>query len=187
MLAAIAVAAAAIAAPRLARVGSAVTLRDAQYVRAQALGPRPGPVLVEAGGSAWVLAPDWSHVLGEPDAWAVRVSLPPEGGACVLSTGAAASPTGLCRVTVPPGSAWVVRAWFCGGERLEEIVVDLSCPADLDGDGGITVDDQLWFMADYEAGDLAADLDDGTGAGRSDGGVDVDDLLYFLAHYETGC
>ncbi len=69
-----------------------------------------------------------------------------------------------------------------------------TCPADLDDgsgtgtpDGGVDINDLLYFLAQYEAGALPADLDDGSGAGTPDGGVDINDLLFFLAHYEAGC
>ena len=68
------------------------------------------------------------------------------------------------------------------------------CAADLDDgtgtgtrDGGVDVNDLLYFLAMYEAGDTAVDLDDGSGTGYPDGGVDVSDLLFFLTHYEGGC
>lgn len=73
---------------------------------------------------------------------------------------------------------------------------DLStrCPVDLDDgsgagtcDGGVDVNDLLYFLTQYEAGDAAVDLDDGSGSGTADGGVDINDLLFFLAHYEAGC
>ncbi len=69
-----------------------------------------------------------------------------------------------------------------------------TCPADLDDgsgtgvpDGGVDINDLLYFLAFYEAGDVAVDLDDGSGTGTPDGGVDINDLLFFLAHYEGGC
>ena len=76
--------------------------------------------------------------------------------------------------------------------------LETRCPADLDNgsgfgsassakDGGVTIDDMLFFLAAYEATDARADLDDGSGAGTPDGGVDINDLLFFLAHYEAGC
>lgn len=69
------------------------------------------------------------------------------------------------------------------------------CPSDIDDgsgagacDGGTDINDLLFFLVHYEAGESAqADLDDGTGTGMPDGGVDINDLLFFLAHYETGC
>ena len=72
--------------------------------------------------------------------------------------------------------------------------VGTCCPADLDNgsasgtpDGGVDINDLLYFLARYEAGSTAADLDDGSGLGVRDGGVDINDLLFFLTHYEGGC
>ncbi len=69
-----------------------------------------------------------------------------------------------------------------------------TCPADLDDgsgtgtpDGGVDINDLLYFLAQYEGGLLPADLDDGSGTGTPDGGVDINDLLFFLTHYEAGC
>ena len=68
------------------------------------------------------------------------------------------------------------------------------CPADLDDgsstgtpDGGVDINDLLYFLTQYEAGALPADLADGSCTGTPDGGVDINDLLFFLAHYEAGC
>ncbi len=70
----------------------------------------------------------------------------------------------------------------------------LTCPADVDDgsgtgtpDGGVDINDLLYFLAQYEAGGSCADLDDGSGTGTPDGGVDINDLLYFLTRYEGGC
>ncbi len=67
-------------------------------------------------------------------------------------------------------------------------------PADLDDggaagqpDGGIDINDLLYFLTQYELGLCGADLDGGAGNGLPDGGVDINDLLFFLAHYEGGC
>jgi hypothetical protein len=54
-------------------------------------------------------------------------------------------------------------------------------------DGGVTIDDLLMFLANYDAGAAIADLDDGSGAGRPDGGVTVEDLSYFLMRLAAGC
>jgi hypothetical protein len=69
-----------------------------------------------------------------------------------------------------------------------------SCPADLDNgsgtgttDGGVDINDLLYFLQRFEAGSIAADLDNASGTGTPDGGVDINDLLFFLAHFEQGC
>lgn len=68
------------------------------------------------------------------------------------------------------------------------------CPADLDDgsgtgmpDGGVTIEDLLYYLVIFNAGDARADLDDGSGTGTRDGGVTIEDLLYMLAHYQSGC
>ncbi len=68
------------------------------------------------------------------------------------------------------------------------------CPADVDdgsgtgsSDGGVTVDDLLYYLSIYERGTVGADLDDGSGTGRRDRGVTIDDLLYYVRRYEDGC
>ncbi len=68
------------------------------------------------------------------------------------------------------------------------------CAADLDDgsgtghcDGGVTVEDLLYFLDQFEQGTLVADLDDGSSTGLPDGGVTIDDLLYFLVRFVAGC
>lgn len=68
------------------------------------------------------------------------------------------------------------------------------CIADIDDgsgsglcDGGVTIDDLLYFLAIFEEGLLRADVDDGSGTGTPDEGVTIDDLLYFLTRFESGC
>jgi cytochrome c peroxidase len=79
--------------------------------------------------------------------------------------------------------------FFCG---------DLGCPtrciADIDDgseigfpDGGVTVDDLLFYLARFESGSILADVDDGSATGTADGGVTIDDLLYYLVRFEAGC
>jgi hypothetical protein len=70
----------------------------------------------------------------------------------------------------------------------------IACPADLDNgsgngvpDGGVDINDLLYFLVQFEAGAVVVDLDNGTGTGTPDGGVDINDLLYFLVHFEAGC
>jgi hypothetical protein len=85
-----------------------------------------------------------------------------------------------------------------GGAGVMLLHVSLNCPpvciADMDDgtgtgtpDGGVTIDDLLYYLGVYEAGTSRADVDNGTGTGTPDGGVTIDDLLYYLARFETGC
>ena len=69
-----------------------------------------------------------------------------------------------------------------------------NCVADFDDgsgtgtrDGAVTIDDLLYFIALYEAGDVHGDVDNGTFTGTQDGAITIDDLLFFLFHYENGC
>ncbi|MGD9791366.1 MAG: GC-type dockerin domain-anchored protein [Phycisphaerales bacterium] len=68
------------------------------------------------------------------------------------------------------------------------------CPADVDDgastgtpDGGVTIDDLLYYINQFSLGLPAADLDNGTGLGIKDNGVTIDDLLYYLQHFAAGC
>lgn len=73
------------------------------------------------------------------------------------------------------------------------------CPGDLDNDGNVgngrvcdsavDINDLLFFLGAFEAGDSGVDLDDDgdPAAAHPDGGVDISDLLFFLAHFEAGC
>ncbi len=72
--------------------------------------------------------------------------------------------------------------------------LNTTCVADVDdgsglgeGDGGVTIDDLIYFLALYEAGLPCADVDDGSGTGTPDGGITIDDLIYFLTRFEAGC
>ncbi len=69
-----------------------------------------------------------------------------------------------------------------------------ACIADFDDgsgtgspDGGVTIDDLLYYLVIFEQGAICADVDDGSGTGTTDGGVTIDDLLYFLLRFESGC
>lgn len=72
-----------------------------------------------------------------------------------------------------------------------------NCPADLDDDGdlanggnpdgGVTIDDLIYFLRAFEAGALEADLDDGEIGGIRDCGVGIDDLIFYLIRFESAC
>lgn len=70
----------------------------------------------------------------------------------------------------------------------------LVCIADMDDgtasgqpDGGVTIDDLLYFLVQYSLGIPRADVDDGSSFGIPDGGVTIDDLLYYLLRFAAGC
>ena len=74
------------------------------------------------------------------------------------------------------------------------LVVPACCVADTDNgtgtgvcDGGVGIEDLLYFLGQYNAGTMRADVDDGTGTGHPDGGVGIEDLLYYLIRYNAGC
>lgn len=70
-----------------------------------------------------------------------------------------------------------------------------TCIADVDNgtgsgipDGGVTIDDLLFYLTQYENGsECPADVDNGNGTGTPDGGVTIDDLLYYLDRFANGC
>jgi photosystem II stability/assembly factor-like uncharacterized protein len=81
-----------------------------------------------------------------------------------------------------------------GGEIWQMDGLPVRCPADMDDgtgagtpDGGVTIDDLLYFLTAYANGVPRADLDNGTSTGTPDGGVTIDDLLYFLSRFDLGC
>jgi hypothetical protein len=70
----------------------------------------------------------------------------------------------------------------------------VACPADFDDgsgtgspDGGVGIEDLLYYLTLFGIGDVRADLDDGSNTGTTDGGVTIDDLLYFLDRFDAGC
>lgn len=95
----------------------------------------------------------------------------------------------------------IANAYFDGvgcGTGYEGYWLRLSgdgvCVADVDDgsgagvpDGGVTVEDLLYYLALYDSGALGADVDDGSGGGVPDGGVTIEDLLYYLQRYDAGC
>jgi hypothetical protein len=72
--------------------------------------------------------------------------------------------------------------------------VSAGCVADVDDgsgtgipDGGVGVEDLLYYLSLFDGGLLGADVDDGSGTGVPDGGVGIEDLLYYLQRYDAGC
>lgn len=87
----------------------------------------------------------------------------------------------------------VVVSTSCGSTASN--VASLTvCYADVDDgtgtgtcDGGVTIEDLLYYLVIFDAGLIRADVDDGTSSGTPDGGVTIDDLLYYLDRFSTGC
>ncbi len=104
------------------------------------------------------------------------------------------------QVTTPAG-----YQWFFSPGNFNTVNADFSfvlsregppprCVADVDDgsgtgvpDGGVTIDDLLYYLVIYGEGNIAADVDNGSFTGTPDGGVTIDDLLYFLVRYGDGC
>jgi hypothetical protein len=103
--------------------------------------------------------------------------------------------------TLVPGAytLHVVTSLDHGGGTIfpTDVSVDFQvtrCIADVDNgsgsgtpDGGVGIEDLLYYLRQYDQGSLSADVDDGTGSGMPDGGVGIEDLLYYLARYDAGC
>ncbi len=80
------------------------------------------------------------------------------------------------------------------GSGITVFFQPVRCIADVDDgtgtgtpDGGVTIDDLLYYLAIYAQGLPTADLDDGSNTGTPDGGVTIDDLLYYLQRFDAGC
>lgn len=82
----------------------------------------------------------------------------------------------------------------CSQSASTSFALTVRCPADFDDgtgtgtpDGGVSIDDLLYYIERFTEGVAAADLDDGSETGTPDGGVTIEDLLYFLGRFEAGC
>lgn len=82
----------------------------------------------------------------------------------------------------------------CGPVIGSPVDAALRCTADFDDgsgfgtpDGSVTIDDLLYYLPRFAAGEAAVDVDDGSGTSSPDGAVTIEDLLHFLARYEAGC
>lgn len=70
----------------------------------------------------------------------------------------------------------------------------IPCATDLDDGSGlgtpddaVDINDLLYFLAAFEAGNSNADISNPDGSNSPDGSVDISDLLYFLLRFEAGC
>lgn len=127
----------------------------------------------------------------------------------ILGVSTSAVDKGRLAMSHVAGSDMLVCAWQDSGAGSVDVLAQNinmdgtlgdntpHCPADLDDDGnfangghpdgGVTIEDLLYFLAGFEIGDVAVDLDNGTGTGTRDGAVTIDDLLFYLVRFEGGC
>jgi hypothetical protein len=92
---------------------------------------------------------------------------------------------------------WIVGFGYGGGGMYKSYVLKprtSGCIADMDNgsgtgvpDGGVGIEDLLYFLGQYDLGLIRADVDNGSGTGTPDGGVGIEDLLYYLNRYRAGC
>ncbi len=92
------------------------------------------------------------------------------------------------------GNYWAILSNSCGSAATTSAFLDILCVADVDDgsgtgtpDGGVTIDDLLYYLDIFQIGSIDADVDDGSGTGTPDGGVTIDDLIYFLDRFQIGC
>lgn len=107
----------------------------------------------------------------------------------------------LCVPTSPDPSRIAITPGRFAGDGLpttgtiyfDDFFYTEFCAADLTGpqngvpDGGVDINDLIYFLTQFEAGADAADLSSSDFEGVSDAGVDISDLLFFLSHFESGC
>jgi hypothetical protein len=81
----------------------------------------------------------------------------------------------------------------CGDTTSIRVFLGI-CVADVDDgsasgvpDGGVGIEDLLYYLSQYDSGSILADVDDGNGYGIADGGVGIEDLLFYLGRYDGGC
>lgn len=139
----------------------------------------------------------WTHPVSQP-AW-TDVALGANLTAAGLPAFFAAAPT-TGSVTVSSFARGLAGVRFrcqvtspCGSGPTSEARL-VFCPADVDDgsalgtcDGGVGIEDLLYYLSIYDAGIVEADVDDGSGSGTPDGGMGIEDLLYFLFRYDGGC
>jgi hypothetical protein len=94
---------------------------------------------------------------------------------------------------IAPGAYRCIVTNSCGSVTSNEATLTV-CVADTDNgsgtgvcDGGVGIEDLLFYLGVYDAGTSRADVDDGTGTGHPDGGVGIEDLLYYLQRFDAGC
>jgi hypothetical protein len=68
----------------------------------------------------------------------------------------------------------------CGVTTTTPAIIEVSCAADWNGDGGVDGDDVILFFQQWDQNDEAADF-------TGDGAVDGDDVIGFFGRWDVGC
>jgi hypothetical protein len=105
-----------------------------------------------------------------------------------------AEKTGVGGAGNPEVASETVTIAVQGTYQASSCIRSQTCVADVDDgfqegvpDGGVGIEDLLFYLVMYDAGVTCADVDDGTSTGARDGGVGIEDLLYYLGRYDAGC
>jgi probable HAF family extracellular repeat protein len=143
-----------------------------------------GPFGCGSAGRAFV----WDAANGMRDVQQILVNAGIDMTGWSLTEAKGVSRDGSTIVGTGMNPAGSIEAW------IATIDVPARCVADVDDgsgagvpDGGVTIEDLLYYLVLYGNGALAADVDDGSGTGTRDGGVTIEDLLYYLVRFEAGC
>lgn len=91
------------------------------------------------------------------------------------------------------GGGFLFDGFLAAGQTVSG-TFGVACVSDVDDgsstgtpDGGTGIEDLLYYLGLYDAGNPGADVDDGSGLGVPDGGIGIEDLLFYLGRYDAGC
>jgi probable HAF family extracellular repeat protein len=153
-----------------------------------------------ARSSAWGVNGDGDTIVGEagPTGGALEAFVWTPGAGMrrlaelVAELGVDAHGAVLQRASVISSDGRTIAGLTPGGGFV--LYVGSECPSDYDdgtgrgrADGGVGIEDLVYYLRVFSEGDVTADLDDGSMTGVRDRGVTIDDLVYFLTRFGAGC
>ncbi len=115
------------------------------------------------------------------------LGIDPSDGALITINATTGALLAVNRATGLASSIGASGGVFGPGFGIAVAAPGTFCAADVNLDGGVTIDDLTAFLTWFEAGDLRADLDDGSLTFRRDAGVTLDDLFAMLHALLEGC
>jgi hypothetical protein len=174
--------------------GSVPPVTSAHPVNALACPVGAAPFSVTAAGTG-PLTYQW-QIEDPPGAWFTMGNDPgplPGGGSAFATPLNSPSVSVGVRRRAGVFNIRCVTSNSCGNNASNGATLTI-CIADTDDgsssgicDGGVTLDDLLYYLEGYEQGLTRADTDNGSGTGTLDGGVGIEDLLYYLVRFGDGC